>query len=101
MSFEMVFFHPELPVQVNKQADLPAYLKQLALDRIGDIPIDAVQVFTDGSRDDNYRSGRGIYIKSQDHILRIQRRNPDGCSVFRSELIIIDEVLGSLASPPN
>ncbi|GFT32413.1 uncharacterized protein TNCV_4484331 [Trichonephila clavipes] len=49
-----VFFHPELPVHVNKQAELPAYLKQLALERIGDIPIDAVQVYTDGSRDDYY-----------------------------------------------
>ncbi|GFV58656.1 uncharacterized protein TNCV_1764871 [Trichonephila clavipes] len=38
-----VFFHPELPVHVNKQADLPAYLNQLALERIGDLPIDAVQ----------------------------------------------------------
>ncbi|GFW88203.1 RNase H domain-containing protein [Trichonephila clavipes] len=27
--------------------------------------------------------------------------NPDGCSVFRSELIVIDEALGSLASLPN
>ncbi|GFU31183.1 RNase H domain-containing protein [Trichonephila clavipes] len=66
-----VFFHPELPV------------------------------YTDGSRDYFYRSGSGIYIKSQDHILRIQRRNPDGCSVFRSELIAIDEALGSLASLSN
>ncbi|GFS66219.1 uncharacterized protein TNCV_3855541 [Trichonephila clavipes] len=65
-----VFFHPELPVHVNKQADLPAYLKQLALERIGDIPIDAVQFYTNGSRDDYYRSGSGIYIKSQDHILK-------------------------------
>ncbi|GFX92406.1 uncharacterized protein TNCV_1706821 [Trichonephila clavipes] len=32
-----VFFHPELPEHVNKQADLPAYLKRLALQRIGDI----------------------------------------------------------------
>ncbi|GFU87096.1 RNase H domain-containing protein [Trichonephila clavipes] len=32
---------------------------------------------------------------------KIQRRNPDGCSVFRSELIDIDEALGSLASLPN
>ncbi|GFS79370.1 general transcription factor IIF subunit 2 [Trichonephila clavipes] len=77
-----VFFHPELPVHMNKQPVLPAFLKQLALERIGDIPIDAVQVYTDGSRDDYYRSGNGIYIKSQDHILRIQRRNPDGCLVF-------------------
>ncbi|GFV32199.1 uncharacterized protein TNCV_1674871 [Trichonephila clavipes] len=98
---DRLFFHPELPVHVNKQADLPAYLKQLALERIGDIPIDAVQVNTDGSRDDNYRSGSGIYIKSQDHILRIQRRNPDGSSVFLSELIAIDETLGSLPSLPN
>ncbi|GFT06397.1 uncharacterized protein TNCV_3355461 [Trichonephila clavipes] len=96
-----IFFRPVLPVHVNKQADLPAYLKQLSLERIGDIPIDAVQVYTDGSRDDYYRSGSGIYFKSQDHILRVQRRNPDGCSVFRSELIAIDEALGSLASLPN
>ncbi|GFV60877.1 RNase H domain-containing protein [Trichonephila clavipes] len=59
------------------------------------------QVYTDGSRDDYYRSGSGIYIKSQNHILRIQRRNPDGCSVFRSDLIAIDEALGSLAFLPN
>ncbi|GFV79892.1 RNase H domain-containing protein [Trichonephila clavipes] len=91
----------ELPVHVNKETDLPAYLKQLALEISGNIPIDAIQVYTDNSRDDNYRSGSGICIKSQDHILRIQRRNPDGYSVFRSELIAINEALGSFASPPN
>ncbi|GFX89658.1 reverse transcriptase domain-containing protein [Trichonephila clavipes] len=58
-----VFFHPELPVHVNKQTDLPAYLRQLVLD----IPTDAFQVYTDGSRDNYYRSGSRIYIKSQDH----------------------------------
>ncbi|GFS54359.1 RNase H domain-containing protein [Trichonephila clavipes] len=71
VDLDVVFFHPEFPVHVNKQADLPAYLKQLALERVGGIPIDAIQVYTDGSRDDYYRSGSGIYIKSQDHILRI------------------------------
>ncbi|GFW69662.1 putative RNA-directed DNA polymerase from transposon BS [Trichonephila clavipes] len=76
----------------------PAYLKQLALERIGGIPIESVQVYTDGSTDDYYQSGSEIYIKSQDHILRIQKRNS---SVFRSELIAIDEALGSLASLPN
>ncbi|GFY20059.1 uncharacterized protein TNCV_2147521 [Trichonephila clavipes] len=97
-SSEMRNIMKKLPVHVNKQADLPAYRKQLALERIGDIPIDAVQIYTDGGRDDNYRSGSGIYIKSQDYILRIQKRNPDGCSVFRSELIVIAEALGSLAN---
>ncbi|GFT81577.1 RNase H domain-containing protein [Trichonephila clavipes] len=100
-SCDRVFFHPELPIHVNKQADLPAYLKQLALERIRDIPIDDVQVFTDGSRDDYYLSGSGIYINLQDHILKIQRRNPDGYIVFRSALIAIDGALGSLASLPN
>ncbi|GFV56572.1 RNase H domain-containing protein [Trichonephila clavipes] len=57
-------------------------------------------VHTDGSRDDYYRYGSGIFIKSQDHVLRIQRRNPDGCSVFHNELIVIDDALGSLASLP-
>ncbi|PRD28982.1 UNVERIFIED_CONTAM: hypothetical protein NCL1_30792 [Trichonephila clavipes] len=38
-----IFFHPELPVHVNKQTYLPAYLKQLALERVGDMPIDAVE----------------------------------------------------------
>ncbi|GFU56586.1 uncharacterized protein TNCV_1407251 [Trichonephila clavipes] len=65
-----VFFRSELPVHVDKQTDLLAYLKQLALERIGVIPINA-------------------------------RRNPDGFSVFRSQLIAIDEALGSLASLPN
>ncbi|GFT39241.1 RNase H domain-containing protein [Trichonephila clavipes] len=32
-----VIFHPELPVHVNKQADLPADLKQLAQERIGSL----------------------------------------------------------------
>ncbi|GFV01763.1 RNase H domain-containing protein [Trichonephila clavipes] len=58
-------------------------------------------VYTDGSRDDYYRSCSGIYIKSQDHNLRIQKRNPGGCSVFRSELIAIDDAIGSLPSLPN
>ncbi|GFX53161.1 uncharacterized protein TNCV_361561 [Trichonephila clavipes] len=55
--------------------------------------MDAVQAYKEGSRDDYYRSGSGMYIKSQNYILRIQRKNPDGCSVFRSELIAIDEAL--------
>ncbi|GFU28270.1 RNase H domain-containing protein [Trichonephila clavipes] len=87
---DRVFFHPELPVHGNKEADLPAYLKQILLERIRDIPIDAVQVYMDGSRDDNYRSDSKIYIKSQDYILRIQRRNSYVCSVFRKGNEIVD-----------
>ncbi|GFW91096.1 RNase H domain-containing protein [Trichonephila clavipes] len=91
----------KLPVHVKTQADLPAYLQKLVPERIGGIPIDVIQVYTDGSRYDCYRSGSGIYIKSQDHVLRIQRRTPDGCSVFRNKLIAIDEALGTLTSLPT
>ncbi|GFW79055.1 uncharacterized protein TNCV_214871 [Trichonephila clavipes] len=96
-----VFFQPELLAHVNKQTDLSACLKLLALERIVNIPIAVVHVYTEGSRYDYYQSGSGIYIKSQDHILRIQRRNTDGCSVFRSELIAIDGTLGSFAPFPK
>ncbi|GBM96906.1 hypothetical protein AVEN_99099-1 [Araneus ventricosus] len=93
-----VFFHTNLPVQVNKQKNHPTYLKQLALKIINDIPVDAVKMYTDGSRNDSDCTGRGIYIKTHNQELKIQRRNPDVCSVFSSELIAIDEGLDSLSS---
>ncbi|GFV80451.1 DUF4817 domain-containing protein [Trichonephila clavipes] len=74
----------------------PHHLSQ-CLDLADDLQGD----YTDDRRDDYYRSCNGIYIKSDKHILRIQRRNQARCSVFRSELIAIDEALGSLASLPN
>ncbi|GBL93784.1 hypothetical protein AVEN_166814-1 [Araneus ventricosus] len=94
----LCFFHTNLPVQVNKQKDHPTYLRQLALEIINDIPVDAVKVYTDGSRNDSDCTGSGIYITTHIQELKIQRRNPDFCSVFRSELIAIDEGLDSLSS---
>ncbi|GBO40762.1 hypothetical protein AVEN_88824-1, partial [Araneus ventricosus] len=82
----------------NKQKDHPTYLRQLALEIINDIPVDSVKVYTDGSRNDSDCTGSGIYIKAYNQELKIQRRNPDFCSVFRSELIAIDEGLDSLSS---
>ncbi|GBM84160.1 hypothetical protein AVEN_31233-1 [Araneus ventricosus] len=57
-----------------------------------------VKVYTDGSRNDSDCTGSGIYIKTHNKELKIQRRNPAFCSVFRSELIAIDEGLDSLSS---
>ncbi|GBM37152.1 hypothetical protein AVEN_205592-1 [Araneus ventricosus] len=91
-------FHTNLPVQVNKQKDHPTYLRQLALEIINDIPVDAVKVCTDGSRNDSDCTGSAIYVKTHNQEIKIQRRNPDFCSVFRSELIAVDEGLDSLAS---
>ncbi|GBM75459.1 hypothetical protein AVEN_98278-1 [Araneus ventricosus] len=86
------------PQEVKKQKDHPAYLELLALEIINDISVDAVKVYTDGSRNDSDCTGSGIYIKTHNQELKIQRRNPDFCSVFCSELIAIDEDLGSLSS---
>ncbi|GBM39240.1 hypothetical protein AVEN_62114-1 [Araneus ventricosus] len=91
-----VFFHTNLPVQVNKQKDHPTYLRQLALEIINDIPV--VVVKDDGSRNDSDCTGSGIYITTHNQELKIQRRNPDFCCVFRSEQIAIDEGLDSLLS---
>ncbi|GBM44185.1 hypothetical protein AVEN_257124-1 [Araneus ventricosus] len=81
-----VCFHANLPVEVNKQKDHPTYLRQLALEIVNDIPVDAVKVYTDGSRNDSVCTGSGIYITTHNQELKIQRRNPDSCSVFRSQL---------------
>ncbi|GBL99228.1 hypothetical protein AVEN_140689-1 [Araneus ventricosus] len=53
---------------------------------------------TDGSRTDSDCTGSGIYITTHNQELKIHRRNPDFCSVFRNELIAIDEGLDSLSS---
>ncbi|GBM48158.1 hypothetical protein AVEN_138293-1 [Araneus ventricosus] len=93
-----IFFHTNFPVQVNKQKDHPTYLRQLALEIINDIPVDAVKVYTDDSKNDSDCTGSGIYITTHNQELKVQRRNPDFCTVFRSELIAIDEGLDSLSS---
>lgn len=83
---------------MNKQHDLPIYLKQLALEIINNIPADAVKVYTDGSKNERGGAASGIYIISDGNYTKIQRRNPDGCSVFRSELIAINESLDYIAT---
>ncbi|GBM24183.1 hypothetical protein AVEN_4937-1 [Araneus ventricosus] len=86
-------------VELERSSSLgSSILRQLALKIINDILVDAVTVYTDGSRNDSDCTGSGIYIKTHNHELKIQRRNPDFCSVFRSELISIDEGLDSLSS---
>ncbi|GFS55051.1 RNase H domain-containing protein [Nephila pilipes] len=66
-----VFFHTHLPVQVNKQTDLPIYLKQLAQEKIDLILEDAVQMYTNGSKNDSDCSCRGIFIEYRDQEVRI------------------------------
>ncbi|GFX14773.1 RNase H domain-containing protein [Trichonephila clavipes] len=58
-------------------------------------------MYTDGSKLGSDCSGSGIYISFRDQEIKIQRKNPDSCSVFRSELVAILEGLNSIESIPQ
>ncbi|GFV27519.1 RNase H domain-containing protein [Trichonephila clavipes] len=77
----------------SKNQDPPEYLRQLALEIINKIPATAMQIYTDGSKDEQNSCGSGIFIKAPNCSHNIKIRNSDFCSVFRSELIAIDEAL--------
>lgn len=95
-----VFFHFDLNSSANKQTHIEDHLRQLALEIICCIPRNAAQVYTDGSRKED-RTGSGVYIKTQHLEKSIKQRNPDTCSVFRSELIAIKEGLDAILPYDN
>ncbi|UYV71189.1 hypothetical protein LAZ67_8002079 [Cordylochernes scorpioides] len=80
-----------LPKYINK---IKKYLKQLEI--INKILKNAITIYTDGSRDELGHTGSGCLIKTTNGIEKINRRNPEFCSVFRSELIAIYEVSKSI-----
>ncbi|GFX10383.1 putative RNA-directed DNA polymerase from transposon BS [Trichonephila clavipes] len=88
-----VHFKSELGAHTSKNQDPPEYLRQLALEIINKIPATAMQIYTDGSKDEQNSCGSGIFIKAPNCSHNIKIRNSDFCSVFRSELIAIDEAL--------
>ncbi|UYV67348.1 hypothetical protein LAZ67_5000310 [Cordylochernes scorpioides] len=92
----MLFFNATLNEPTNKQYQNPEYLKQLSLEIINNIPKNAITIYTDGSRDELGHTGSGCLIKTTNGIEKMNRRNPDFCSVFRSELIAIYEALKSI-----
>ncbi|UYV73432.1 hypothetical protein LAZ67_10003172 [Cordylochernes scorpioides] len=91
-----VIFNASLNEPTNKQCQNPEYLKQLSLEIINNIPKNAITIYTDGSRDELGHTGSGCLIKTTNGIEKMNRRNPDFCSVFRSELIAIYEALKSI-----
>ena len=73
----------------KKNIENPALIKQLALETINGIPQSSLKIYTDGSRGDGGISGSGVYIPTSTGSVEFKIRNPDFCSVFRSELIAI------------
>ncbi|UYV71749.1 hypothetical protein LAZ67_9000227 [Cordylochernes scorpioides] len=91
-----VIFNATLNEPTNKQYQNPEYLKQLSLEIINNIPKNAITIYTDGSRNELGHTGSGCLIKTTNGIEKMNRRNPDFCSVFRSELIAIYEALKTI-----
>ncbi|GBM40239.1 hypothetical protein AVEN_183555-1 [Araneus ventricosus] len=96
-----VFFHTELQQAVNKADTVPALMKQMALQLINEIPGVDIQIYTDESKNEENQSGSGIYIKTPREVRKIKLRNPDNCSVFRSELLAIEAGLEAILNENN
>ena len=88
-----VYFHTELLTYTNKSSQHPDFLRQAALEVINNIPSGAVQIYTDGSKDENGHTGSGVLIKSGSDETLLKQRNADFSSVFGSELFAIDMAL--------
>ncbi|GFV60785.1 RNase H domain-containing protein [Trichonephila clavipes] len=93
--FNHVEFLEELLTSTPKHSSHPELLRQLALEVINEIPDQALNIYTDGSLSDTGRSGSGIFSNTPGKDVKISIRNPDHCSVFRSELIAIIGALNS------
>ncbi|GFV65669.1 RNase H domain-containing protein [Trichonephila clavipes] len=92
-SFIHVEFREELLTSTPKHSSHPELLRQLALEVINDIPDQDLIVYKDGSRSNAGRTGNGIFSNTHGNDVKISIRNPDHCSVFRSELIAVSGAL--------
>ncbi|GBM34989.1 hypothetical protein AVEN_240354-1 [Araneus ventricosus] len=91
-SLDRVGFNDQLLTRAPKHTQHPEMMRQLSLELINNIPSQALVLYTDGSKSDSGRTGSGVYAKAEDGLVfRCRFRNPDNCSVFRSELLAIRE----------
>ncbi|GFV05086.1 RNase H domain-containing protein [Trichonephila clavipes] len=88
ISAKGVSFYSNLRPNVNNMSGHPE-LKQLALEVIDGTPLDAVKIYTDGSKGETNTTGSGVLIEIPGCIIKIQGRNADHASFFRTELIAI------------
>ncbi|GBO23184.1 hypothetical protein AVEN_186304-1 [Araneus ventricosus] len=93
-SLDRVSFSDQLLTSASKHTRYPEMMRQLSLELINNIPSQALVLYTEGNKSDSGRTGSGIYAKAEDGLVfRCRFRNPDNCSVFRSELLAIREAL--------
>ncbi|GFY26780.1 putative RNA-directed DNA polymerase from transposon BS [Trichonephila clavipes] len=88
-----IYFHDQFLTSVTKSSELTRVLRalvnQLALETINGIPQSSLKIYTDMSRGEKGISGSGVYIPTLSGASKFKIKNPNYCSVFRSELIAI------------
>ncbi|GFX35851.1 RNase H domain-containing protein [Trichonephila clavipes] len=89
LELDGIYFHDQLFNSVTKSSEIPALVNQLALETINGIPQSSSKIYTDGSRGEKGISGSRVYIPTPSGALEFKIKNPNYCSVFRSELIAI------------
>ncbi|GFX99677.1 RNase H domain-containing protein [Trichonephila clavipes] len=89
LELDGIYFHDQLLTSGTKRSKIPALVNQLALETINGIPQSSLKIYTDGSRGEKGISGSGVYIPTPSGALEFKIKNPNYCSVFRSELIAI------------
>ncbi|GFX66224.1 protein nervous wreck [Trichonephila clavipes] len=93
LKLESINFQEEFLSRVVKHSEIPYLIRQLALETINCISQTSLQIYTDSSRGDGGISGSGVHILTSNGVMDIKIKNPNFCSVFRSELIAIRGVL--------
>ncbi|GFV88436.1 RNase H domain-containing protein [Trichonephila clavipes] len=90
-SFNHVEFREELLTSTPKHSSPPELLRQLALEVINDIPDQALNIYTDGSRLDTGRAGSGIFSYTPGNYVKICIRNLDKCvpPLDRNSLLLV------------
>ncbi|GFU93566.1 uncharacterized protein TNCV_948081 [Trichonephila clavipes] len=80
VGLQRVTFHYNIMPNVNKMSDHPELLKQLALEVIAGIPLDAAKIYTDGSKGETNTTGSGVLIELPGRVIKLQKRNSDHAS---------------------
>ncbi|GFY63277.1 hypothetical protein TNIN_189571 [Trichonephila inaurata madagascariensis] len=65
----------------------------MTLETLRHKPFDTLQILVKGSKRDQSHTGSGVYIKTSASILRLKYRNSNSCSVYRSKVIAIDNLV--------
>ncbi|GFS49931.1 RNase H domain-containing protein [Trichonephila clavipes] len=89
LELDGIYFHDQLLTSVTKSSEIPVLVNQLAHETINGILQSSSKIYTDRSRGEKGISESGVYIPTPSGALEFKIKNPNYCSVFRSELIAI------------